>query len=128
MMETKTLTPLVAGMAGALLAAGAASADIAQSKALIVAAKSQGVVGEQADGYLGFVSDGGDAALKAAVAEINAGRAELYRQAAARNDVAPEVAGVSAFKAVIEGKIAPGEYYRTPDGDWVKKPESPSQR
>ena len=51
--------------------------------ALIDQAKSQGVVGEQADGYLGIVS-GGDAALRSAVAEINTGRAAAYKDIAAQ--------------------------------------------
>lgn len=97
------------------------AADPAKSKALVDAAKVQGVVGEQSDGYLGFVTADAEPALKAAVAEINAGRAQLYRQAAARNNVAPEVAGVSAFKTVVEARLKPGDYYKTPAGEWVKK-------
>ena len=38
------------------------------------AAKAAGMVGEQADGYLGIVT-GADGAITAAVNEINAGRA-----------------------------------------------------
>lgn len=116
-----TITTILAGLAGALVLAGTAAADPAQSKALVDAAKSQGVVGEQADGYLGYVQPTSDAALKAAVGEINAGRAALYREAAARNNVTPEAAGASAFKTVVEAKLRPGEYYRTPDGAWVRK-------
>lgn len=120
-MTGKTLTTFIAGAMGALMLAGTALADPAQSKALVDAAKTRGEVGEQYDGYLGFVTSVSDPALKAAVAEINAGRAQLYRQAAARNNVTPEAAGVSAFKTLVEAKIAPGEYVKTPEGAWVKK-------
>jgi uncharacterized protein YdbL (DUF1318 family) len=120
-MMSKTLTALFAGGAVAVAAAGAAYADPAQSKAQVDAAKARGEVGEQADGYLGFVKPAGDPAVKAAVAEINAGRAQLYRQAAARNGVTPEAAGAAAFTQVVQSKLQPGEYYRTPDGAWVRK-------
>lgn len=120
-MTRKFLTTIAAGVAGALLVAGAASADPAQSKALVDAAKARGEVGEQSDGYLGFVKASADAELKTAVAEINAGRGALYRQAAARNGVTPEAAGAAAYKTVVEAKIQPGEYYRTVEGAWVKK-------
>lgn len=120
-MTGKTFTTILAGAAGAMMLAGAALADPAASKALVDAAKTRGEVGEQYDGYLGYVRDVSDPALKAAVAEINAGRAALYRQAAARNNVTPEAAGISAFKTLVEAKISPGEYVKTPEGAWVKK-------
>lgn len=109
----------VAALVGTLIA-GAAQADIAAAKAAVDAAKAEGVVGEQADGTLGFVKPG-DAALKAAVAEINAGRLEVYHQAAAKNAVTVEAAGAAAFQSVILGKVKIGEYYRPAGGAWVRK-------
>jgi len=106
---------------GAGLLAGAARADVSQSKALVDNAKAAGLVGEQADGFLGFVKPASDAALKAAVDEINAGRAQIYREAAARNGVTPLAAGGAAFQTVILGKLKPGEYYRPEDGGWTRK-------
>jgi uncharacterized protein YdbL (DUF1318 family) len=122
-MISKTLISAALGLTAAVLVAGAALADPAQSKAAVDAAKTAGTVGEQSDGYLNFVRPVDDAALKAAVAEINAGRAKLYAAAAARagNGATPEAAGVSAFKQVVEPKLAPGEYYRKPDGAWARK-------
>jgi uncharacterized protein len=118
MMHRRTF--LISAIAAAALAAGAAQAQ-SQAKALVDTAKAQGVVGEQADGLLGFVKAGGDAALKAAVDEINAGRLQLYREAAARNGVTPAAAGGSAFKTVIMAKLKPGEYYRPEGGGWTQK-------
>jgi uncharacterized protein YdbL (DUF1318 family) len=109
----------LASAVGAVLLAGAAQAQ-SQAKAQVDAAKAAGVVGEQADGFLGFVS-GGDAAVKAAVDEINAGRAQLYREAAARNGVTPAAAGASAFQNVVLPKLQPGEYYRPAGGSWTRK-------
>jgi hypothetical protein len=105
----------------AALAVAPAAAVAMDAKSAVDAAKSAGVVGEQADGYLGFVKPSADPALKAAVAEINAGRADLYRQAAAKNGVTPEAAGASAFSTIVQAKLKPGEFYKPAGGGWVKK-------
>ena len=84
-------------------------------------AKAAGIVGEQADGFLGFVTAAADPAVKAAVAETNAGRAELYSQAAAKNGVTPAAAGAAAYEAVVKGKLRPGDYYRPIGGAWTRK-------
>jgi hypothetical protein len=105
----------------AALALAPAAAIAMDSKSAVDAAKAAGVVGEQADGYLGFVKPTNDTALKGAVAEINAGRADLYRQAAAKNGVTPEAAGASAFNTIVQAKLKPGEFYKPAGGGWVKK-------
>jgi uncharacterized protein YdbL (DUF1318 family) len=109
----------VAAIVGTLIA-GAAHADIAAAKAAVDAAKADGIVGEQADGILGFVKLG-EVALKAAVAEINAGRLDVYRQAAAKNAVTVDAAGAAAYQSVIQGKVKIGEYYKPVGGAWVRK-------
>lgn len=115
------LLSVATGLAAVAAISAPAVAQTAQAKAVVDAAKQQGVVGEQADGLLGFVKGDAPADIKAAVAEINAGRAQLYRRAAAEHGVAPEAAGASAFKTMVEAKIQPGEYYRTAEGAWVRK-------
>ncbi|MBP7648547.1 MAG: YdbL family protein [Phenylobacterium sp.] len=107
-----------AAIAGTLVAGPALAAT---AKATVDAAKAAGVVGEQNDGYLGFVNGGGEPAVEAAVSEINAGRAQLYRGAAAKNGVTPEAAGAAAYQSVVQLKLRPGDYYQTPDGAWVRK-------
>jgi len=117
-MQTRDILGLI------VLSAAAATATVAvaqDAKARVDAAKAAGVVGEQADGFLGFVTGAADPALRAAVAEINAGRAEIYRQAAAKNGVSPEAAGAAAFNSVVMAKLRPGEFYRPAGGGWVKK-------
>jgi uncharacterized protein YdbL (DUF1318 family) len=120
-MTDRTLLTLLA--AGAMLGAIAAPAyaDVAASKALVDAAKAQGTVGEQADGFLGFVKGSGDGPLAAAVAEINAGRAGVYAKAASENGAPAAAAGASAFTNVTFPRLAPGQYYRTADGAWKRK-------
>jgi uncharacterized protein YdbL (DUF1318 family) len=99
------------------------AAAIAQSdaKATVDRAKAAGIVGEQADGFLGFVTAAADPAIKAAVAQINAGRAQVYREAAAKTGTSPEAAGGSAFTTIVQAKLKPGEYYKPAGGGWVRK-------
>lgn len=106
----------------AALAITPAAAYAMDAKAAVDAAKAAGIVGEQADGFLGFVNAGAASAdVRAAVAEINAGRRELYNQAAAKNGVSPAAAGASAYRTVVQGKLKAGEFYQDAGGAWVKK-------
>ncbi len=125
-MRTLVKAMLAAAVIGSVSLSAAvmvtpAVADVAASKALVDAAKAKGTVGERANGYLGFVTTASDAALKAAVDEINAGRHDVYAQAAAKNNVSIDAAGQSAFTAVIFPKLPAGEYYENGQGGWVKK-------
>lgn len=105
----------------AAMAPGFAMSQSASAKALVDAAKTAGQIGEQADGFLGFVTAPADPALKAAVAEINAGRRRVYEETAQRNGVTAQVAGVAAFKVLRDTKLKPGDYYRDLDGFWRRK-------
>ena len=118
-MQTRDIVGLIAG--GALAFASAAALAQSDAKARVDSAKSAGMVGEQSDGFLGFVTPAADPAVRAAVAEINAGRAQLYREAAAKNGVSPEAAGAAAFEAVVKAKLRPGDYYRPAGGGWVRR-------
>lgn len=118
-MNFQNLLIPVAALAGTLIAGPALAASTA--KATVDAAKSAGVVGEQNDGYLGFVTGVAEPAVEAAVAEINAGRAQLYRGAAAKNGVTPEAAGAAAYQGVVQLKLRPGDYYQNADGAWTQK-------
>ena len=118
-MQTKTIFAL--GFAAALALPVVAVAQSAQTKATVDSAKSAGIVGEQADGFLGFVTAAADPAIKAAVAETNAGRAQLYSQAAAKNGVTPAAAGAAAYTGVVQAKLRPGDYFRPAGGGWTRK-------
>ena len=111
-------------IAAAVLAALAltpAAAYAMDAKSAVDSAKANGIVCEMSNGFLGFVKETNDPALRAAVEEINEGRAALYRQAAARNGVSVEVAGASAYTNVVFGRLKPGEYYKPNGGGWVQK-------
>lgn len=97
-----------------------AFADLASDKTKVDAAKAAGTVGEQGDGYLGYVSGSADAATTAAVTEINAGRAEVYRQTAAKSGVTAAAAGQATGTQLL-AKVPSGQFYKPLGGSWTKK-------
>jgi uncharacterized protein YdbL (DUF1318 family) len=97
-----------------------AFADLASDKVAVDAAKSAGTVGEQADGYLGFVKGSADGATTAAVTAINAARGDVYSQTAAKSGVTRDAAG-QATGVLLIGKLPAGEFYKPLGGGWTKK-------
>jgi uncharacterized protein YdbL (DUF1318 family) len=103
------------------VAAGAAMAQTSAQKATIDAAKAQGVVGEQADGLLGFRTSASDPALQAAVTTTNAARREAYAASARQAGTTPDVAGARMFESQLMPRIATGQWYRNTAGQWVQR-------
>jgi uncharacterized protein YdbL (DUF1318 family) len=99
---------------------GPVLADAASDKAAVDAAKVAGKVGEQADGYLGFVSGSADAATTAAVNNINAGRADVYASSAAKTGVTRDAAGQATGTQLIS-RLPAGQFFKPLDGAWTKK-------
>jgi uncharacterized protein YdbL (DUF1318 family) len=97
-----------------------AFADLAADKATVDAAKAAGTVGETAEGYLGFVSGSASAPVTAAVNAINAARADVYAQTAAKSGVTRDAAG-QATGAQLIAKMPAGEYFKPIAGTWTKK-------
>ena len=118
--KTMTVLALAASLGAAVsFVALPALAQSAAAKAAVDAGKAAGVVGEQADGFLGVVS-GGDAARRAAVAAINAGGAAVYTDTAAKTGVTADAAGQATAKQLY-GRLAPGQYWKPLNGGWTKK-------
>jgi uncharacterized protein YdbL (DUF1318 family) len=116
MMKTFLALTAVLALAGA----GMAHAQSPAAKATVDAAKASGEVGEQADGYLGLVSSDAPAAVRAAVTEINTGRAAAFKEAAAKAGTSVEAAGAAVGKQLFD-RLPAGQYYRTADGRWARK-------
>jgi len=115
------LAPICAGFAVSVLATRSAKADTASAKALIDSAKRRGLIGEQGDGFLGFVEDTAPKPdLQAAVNEINTGRAAVYRETAAKTGVSSDAAGQAVATQLIN-KMPIGQYYRPMGGVWTRK-------
>jgi uncharacterized protein len=97
-----------------------ATAQSAGAKAAVDAAKAAGQVGEQGDGYLGFVTPSTDPALAQAVAEINAGRRQVYTETAMRTNVTPDAAGQATAQQLF-ARLPPGQFFRPINGAWTRK-------
>lgn len=105
--------------AAALLALGLAAAPAAGADALDDA-KSAGLVGEQADGYLGLVKGEAPSDVVKLVEETNAERRDRYTEIAQKNGAS--LTGVSHLAgAKLIARTPPGQYVRTVDGKWMKK-------
>ncbi len=83
-------------------------------------AKSQGLVGEQANGYLGVVAANASADVTELVASINQKRKSEYQAIAQRNNTSLDAVEALAGKKAID-LTPPGQYVRPPSGNWVKK-------
>lgn len=110
-------------VAGALIATSAAAID---NNGPVDKALAQGVIGEQADGYLGFVRapTAAQADLQRRINEINIRRRGVFNEAAKVNgETEDRVALLSALRQIT--KTPNGEYFQDTTRKWcVKSPES----
>ena len=83
-------------------------------------AKTQGVVGEQPNGYLGVVQPGASAEVQALVNDVNQKRRHMYEDIARRNSTRLDAVEMLAGKTAIDN-TRPGNFVRSPSGQWVKK-------
>ena len=104
---------LLAFIAGAMLVSVAAAADLNT-------AKSQGWIGEQANGYLGLVRSGAPADIRALVADVNKKRKARYQQTANKHGTALSEVEKVGGKTTI-AKTARGNFIKDAGGRWRKK-------
>lgn len=82
--------------------------------------KAEGLIGEQADGYVGFVTQNVPPNVRQLVNEVNAKRKAGYQQIAAKQGTPlSEVEKVGGMTAIE--KTLPGNYIRDTNGKWYKK-------
>ncbi len=81
-------------------------------------AKSQGLVGEMPNGYLGVVSGGAE--VSTLVGTINSQRRAEYERIAAQNGQPRTVIESLAAKKAYE-KTPAGQYLQGADGSWKRK-------
>lgn len=120
-MTFRKLFVIAAVVAALGVAATGAFAQSAEQKAMVDRAKAEGIVGEQADGYLGFRVSSSDPALNEAVQVINSGRRQAYARSAAEAGTTAAVAGAVMFENQLLPRITSGQWYRTNDGRWVQR-------
>ena len=83
------------------------------------AAKSQGLVGERADGYLGIVVESPSAEVKALVEDVNAKRRARYQQIASNNNIDLADVEARAGQRAIELTASGGWVFQA---RWQQKP------
>jgi hypothetical protein len=110
---------LVSLITAALVALALASPAFARP---LDAARRAGLVGEQADGYLGVVSASAPADVVRQVQEINAGRRALYAQIAQQRGAPVSEVGKLQAQTLINSETRSGEFYRDANGNWARMP------
>lgn len=101
-------------LAGALAAAPALAQDNA-----IAQGRAAGLIGEQADGYLGVrTGQTATADLRARVDQLNIRRRAEYTTRAERNNVTPNEMAASIVCVLFRERLREGEYYRDEGGQW----------
>jgi len=92
--------------------------DLSSAMSQLSTAKTQGLVGEQPNGYLGVVSNKNNA--QSIVNLINQARKEQYQKLAKNNKLTLQEIEMLAGKKTIK-KTASGLFIKA-NGKWVKKP------
>jgi uncharacterized protein len=107
----------------ALLVTTATAASAMQRDPAYEAARSGGLIGEKADGYLGYVSPP-SAAIDALVKDLNIKRKSAYTEAARANGATVEEMAFRNGCRLISERLAEGEKYQTSTGSWLTKTAS----
>lgn len=111
----------ISSLFGLLLIATTSFGDLESMRARIpdvVKMKDSGLIGEQADGYLGVVSDKDGAA--GVVAAENADRKTEYAKRAQSQGQSTEVFGAVIGSAKVRDE-KPGRFVKDATGQWKKK-------
>jgi len=115
----------IAAAAAALTAAIAFSLPAAAQDAALNQARASGLIGEQADGYLGIVPGANvSAELRGRVDQNNIQRRALYTRRASERGVSVNEMAAAVACEVFERRIAIGERYRNEGGQWRQRAAS----
>jgi uncharacterized protein len=137
-METKMMTlhrtdrhmagPLAWALGAAVLVGTLALAPgaLAQRDPAYQAARTAGQVGEQPDGYLGYVTPP-TPEIRRLVLDINIKRKDAYAQSAAESGSTVEQFAFTTGCNLIS-RTQPGEKYQAPDGRWLTRDAGPPVR
>jgi len=109
----------------AVLVPSAANFAAAQTSA-VSSALSDGRVGEQADGYLGF-PEGPSDALRDEVDAINIKRRAAYTALAMQRGVTVKDVAATVGCETLQSRVPQGRAYLLPDGVWRTKGADPIQ-
>jgi uncharacterized protein YdbL (DUF1318 family) len=114
-----------AALVAAALAVATTSAMAQAGDAALAQGRANGLIGEQADGYLGFVPGANVSAdLRGRVEQNNIQRRALYTRRAAERSVSVNEMAAAVACEVFERRIAVGERYRNEAGQWRQRTAS----
>lgn len=108
----------MAAIAATTAIAVAVPSAMAQRDPAYEAARSGGQIGEQPDGYLGFVSTP-TPAVRDMVNDINIKRKAAYTSGAPAGSTIAQFAFITGCNLIAKTK--PGEKYKAPDGRWLTR-------
>jgi uncharacterized protein len=114
-------------LAALVLAAGLALVmpAFAQADAVLAQARAAGVVGEQADGFVGVVSgQTASADIRARVDQLNIRRRAAYTTRATERGVTVNEMAAAVACEIFSGRVAVGERYRDEGGTWRQRTAS----
>ena len=115
---------LILAAAVVVAALGGATAAYAFQGDAAAELRASGEAGEQADGYLGVVGSA-SGAVRSQVESINIKRRAYYTDLAAKRGAKIEEVAATTACELFRTKVAPGQYYRLPDGVWRKRDSAP---
>jgi len=117
---------VMAGMVALAGFAALAAPAQAQRDPAYAAARANGSVGEQTDGYLGITGQA-TPDLQRMVDDINIRRRAVYAEKAKENNATLEQYAITAGCQAI-ARTTPGEKYQAPDGSWKTRTDAPPER
>jgi len=123
---TKTRNFMLTAAAVLVAVTGLAVPAQAQRDPAYAAARANGSVGEQTDGYLGIVG-ATNPQLQRLVNDINIRRKAVYTERASQNGATIEAYSTTAGCQAI-ARTVPGEKYQAPDGTWKTRTAAPPER
>lgn len=123
---TKFRSILLTAAAGLAAATVLVAPAMAQRDPAYAAARADGSIGEQKDGYLGIVGQA-TPQLQSLVNDINIKRRAVYAEKAQENNATLEQYAMTAGCQAIS-RTQPGEKYQAPDGSWKTRTAAPPER
>ena len=125
-MMSMTRKTFLAAAAALVAITGFVAPAQAQRDPAYAAARANGSVGEQMDGYLGIVG-AETPALRSLVNDINIKRRAVYaRKAQEANATLEQFAMTAGCQAIA--RTTPGEKYQAPNGTWQTRTSAPPER
>jgi len=123
---TRTGKTMLAAAVAAVALTGLAVPAQAQRDPAYAAARANGQVGEQTNGYLGIVG-AATPELQRLVNNINIRRRAVYTERVADTGSTIEAYATTAgCQAIL--RTTPGEKYQAPDGSWQTRTSAPPER